>query len=189
MNRAMLIGMLLHGRWSPPGTALLAVSASGAALAAVSAGADAVDLGPAGADEIAAFRADLPGTVVCADAGPADLVRDLRSAPPGAAILCPDLAAAQAAGVGPDRALVRARPDELASLAAEGWAALVDADELAGLAGAPETAGVVAMAAMSCWLGAAVVRTRHVREVRRAIDMTLSIRGLRPPARAVRGLA
>lgn len=50
-------------------------------------------------------------------------------------------------------------------------------------------AGIVAIAALSCWLGATVVRTRHVRPVRRALDMSASIRGDRPPARAVRGLA
>ena len=39
------------------------------------------------------------------------------------------------------------------------------------------------------WLGASVLRTRHVAEVRRCADMTESILGRRPPAWAVRGLA
>lgn len=52
-----------------------------------------------------------------------------------------------------------------------------------------DQAGIVAMAALGSWLGAAVVRTRHPAPVRRALDMAASIRGLRPPARTVRGLA
>lgn len=51
----------------------------------------------------------------------------------------------------------------------------------------PEAA--VAVAAISTWLGTAAIRTRHVRPVRRAIDMTAAIRGTRPPALTVRGLA
>ena len=62
-----------------------------------------------------------------------------------------------------------------------------------GLAGAgdvvPAVASVVAVAAVSSWLGAAIVATRQVRAVRRALDMTASIQGTRPPARALRGLA
>lgn len=50
-------------------------------------------------------------------------------------------------------------------------------------------ASAVAVAAISTWLGAPVVATRHVRAVRRAIDMTASIAGIRPPALTVRGLA
>jgi len=34
-----------------------------------------------------------------------------------------------------------------------------------------------------------VVRTRHPQPVRRALDLTDSVRGVRPPARTVRGLA
>jgi hypothetical protein len=50
-------------------------------------------------------------------------------------------------------------------------------------------AGLVAIAAVSSWLGARAVRTRHPVQVRRALDMTASIRGIRPPARTIRGLA
>jgi hypothetical protein len=46
-----------------------------------------------------------------------------------------------------------------------------------------------AVAAVCAWLGATVVRTQHVAEVRRAIDMTESILGLRPPSMTLRGLA
>ncbi len=71
----------------------------------------------------------------------------------------------------------------------------VDADQVAaqasGARGLPPDsppAAVVAVAALSTWLGAPVVRTRHTRAARRAIDMTASIAGTRPPALTVRGL-
>jgi hypothetical protein len=50
-------------------------------------------------------------------------------------------------------------------------------------------AAVIATAAVCTWLGAPVVRSRHTRAVRRAIDMTASIAGRRPPSHTVRGLA
>jgi hypothetical protein len=50
-------------------------------------------------------------------------------------------------------------------------------------------AGIVAIAALSSWLGARAVRTRYPAPVRHALDMTASIRGTRPPALTVRGLA
>ena len=53
----------------------------------------------------------------------------------------------------------------------------------------PPGAAALAVAALSGWLGAAVVRTRHPQPVRRALDLTDSVRGVRPPARTVRGLA
>lgn len=52
----------------------------------------------------------------------------------------------------------------------------------------PDLAAVVAAAALASWLGAAAVRTRHPAQVRRALDQAAVIRGLRPPARTVRGL-
>jgi hypothetical protein len=60
----------------------------------------------------------------------------------------------------------------------------VDADRLEG-----SQASAVAVAAISTWLGAPIIRTRHTRAVRRAIDMTASIAGRRPPALTIRGLA
>ena len=77
----------------------------------------------------------------------------------------------------------------------------LDADQLAAKAGAARQsaaavpagqvapAAVIATAAVCAWLGAPVVRSRHTRAVRRAIDMTASIAGHRPPSHAVRGLA
>ena len=64
----------------------------------------------------------------------------------------------------------------------------VDADRLAGQAAAPPAA-VIATAAVCTWLGVPLVRSRHTRAVRRAIDMTASIAGRRPPSRTIRGLA
>ncbi len=58
-----------------------------------------------------------------------------------------------------------------------------------GPGGRATPAAVIATAAVCTWLGAPVVRSRHTRAVRRAIDMTASIAGRRPPSHTVRGLA
>jgi hypothetical protein len=113
--------------------------------------------------------------------------------------------AAQARAEGADLIDVRAAtPGALAAIRASLpadvlWAGppggLVDADRLAASAGAADPAGqalpaaVIATAAICTWLGVPLVRSRHTRAVRRAIDMTASIAGARPPSRAVRGLA
>jgi hypothetical protein len=52
--------------------------------------------------------------------------------------------------------------------------------------GTPAAAG--AAAAVYAWQGARLIRTRHVAEVRRCLDMTECLLGIRPPAWAVRGL-
>jgi dihydropteroate synthase len=49
--------------------------------------------------------------------------------------------------------------------------------------------GTLAATAISAWLGAVVHRVHNVREVRQTLDMVATIRGARPPARSVRGLA
>lgn len=49
--------------------------------------------------------------------------------------------------------------------------------------------GTLAATAVAAWLGARVFRAHDVRATRRTLDMVASIRGDRPPARAVRGLA
>jgi hypothetical protein len=59
-----------------------------------------------------------------------------------------------------------------------------DADRLAST-----PASVIAAAAIGTWLGVPVIRSRHTRAARRAIDMTLVIAGGQPPARTLRGLA
>lgn len=73
--------------------------------------------------------------------------------------------------------------DQLAKAGAARRAAAADP------AGQVTPAAVIATAAVCAWLGAPVVRSRHTRAVRRAIDMTASIAGRRPPSHAVRGLA
>jgi dihydropteroate synthase len=48
--------------------------------------------------------------------------------------------------------------------------------------------GTLAATAVSAWQGARVFRAHDVAETREVLDMVASIRGTRPPARAVRGL-
>jgi len=239
MNRAMLGRMVMHAGAGqlPPGTALIAVAEDlAAASAALAAGADLIALGTAPAEMIAAFRADHPGSLVCAAGSPADAVREAAVAQAtGALLVCADTETAAASGLPADRILVEVLPAQLPRASQTGLAALVDADRAADLAArsdlshrdtadgtarrtgaAPRpadtrgpddpadtpgldhdpadgehsaVAGVVAIAAVSSWLGARAVRTRHPVQVRRALDMTASIRGIRPPARTIRGLA
>ena len=113
--------------------------------------------------------------------------------------------AAQARAEGADLIDVRAAaPGALAAIRASLpgsvlWAGSpgdpVDADRLAAGAGTADPAdqarpaAVIATAAVCAWLGVPLIRSRHTRAVRRAIDMTASIAGTRPPSRTVRGLA
>jgi len=120
----------------------------------------------------------------------ADVSRDAETAlGTGGRLLCDGLGAAEQAGqrgITPDRILVQVTPGETEFAARAGWQTLVDVDADPG-AGAVARAGAVA--AVCLWLGASVISTRHVAEVRRCLDMTESIAGTRVPAWAVRGLA
>ncbi|WP_150244274.1 dihydropteroate synthase [Nocardiopsis quinghaiensis] len=49
--------------------------------------------------------------------------------------------------------------------------------------------GTLAATAVCAWHGAQVYRVHEVTETRQVLDMVATIRGVRPPARAVRGLA
>ena len=49
--------------------------------------------------------------------------------------------------------------------------------------------GTLATTSVSAWLGARVFRAHNVAETRQTLDMVAAIRGTRPPARTVRGLA
>ena len=49
--------------------------------------------------------------------------------------------------------------------------------------------GTLATTSISAWLGARIFRAHQVTETRQVLDMVSAIRGDRPPARAVRGLA
>jgi hypothetical protein len=216
MNRAMLGPMVMSARAGRlrPGTSLVAVAGSlGEASAAVAAGADLIDLGAATAEMITSFRLRHPGIPVCAASGPADVVRDATAARlTGALLLCDDADAALKTGIPAGQVLVDVLPAVVPDISQAGLAALVDVDRAAGSAarhhaadrdqadgghagrepadfGLAAVAGIVALAALSSWLGARAVRTSHPVEVRHALDMTASVRGTRPPARTVRGLA
>ena len=49
--------------------------------------------------------------------------------------------------------------------------------------------GTLATTAVCAWQGAPVFRAHNVAETRQMLDMVASIQGIRPPARAIRGLA
>lgn len=184
-NRAMASSLLTrlpgNGHRIP---ALVAVAATlDAASGAVSAGADIIDLGAAGPSGIAAFQAMHPGVAFCAADARAVLTRQHSLARVGEALLiCPDLTAARSCGLPADRLAVEVPPAGIAAAIRAGYAPLVDADQ-------ESVPASVAVAALSGWLGAALIRTRYPVQVRRALDMTATIQGLRPPARTVRGLA
>jgi len=193
--------------WPPAaGTAMLAVAGNAAeAAAAVRSGATLVELGTASPAAIAAFRSGHPGVLVCAECERADVVRDPDTAlRTGAILVCDGLPAAASAPVPRSQLLVDVPPAMVPRAIAAGYAALVDLRDgpaatgaavtgpAGGLAAVPAdglAAGPIAVAAICAWLGAAVVRTSHPAQVRRALDMAESIRGTRPPARTVRGLA
>jgi hypothetical protein len=128
--------------------------------------------------------------LICGRGPAADVSRDAETAlGTGGRLLCDGLGAAEQAGqrgITPDRILVQVTPGETEFAARAGWQTLVDVDADPG-AGAVARAGAVA--AVCLWLGASVISTRHVAEVRRCLDMTESIAGTRVPAWAVRGLA
>jgi hypothetical protein len=156
------------------------------AAAAAAAGAALVDVGLDGA-LVPAIRRAVGGVHVCGQHESAEVVRDADLAMrTGAALICPGPDAAAAAvhrGAAAGHILVQAAPAGIEAAARAGWHVLAD---LEGLDGRARTE---AAAAVCAWLGASVLRTRYVAEVRRCADMTESILGRRPPAWAVRGLA
>ena len=164
------------------------------------AGARLVDVGDRDA-LIPAIRDQLGGLRICGYSAGADIVRDADlAARTGAGLICPDVRAAARAGrlgIAAERVLVRTGPAGIAAAAQAGWAVLVDlagadtdpAGADTGLAGQDMAAREAAVAAVCAWLGASVIRTRHVTEIRRSVEMTESILGRRPPAGTLRGLA
>lgn len=179
------LGGAAHGR----ADALAAVR--GAALAtvrsAVRGGARLVDLGVASSEAIGAVRAIDPGVIVCADAPGADLTRDPGVAERTGATLLRVRPVDGPPGGGSGSArresiLVTGEPADVGRLTAAGWAVVVDVD-------ATELAGTLAIAAVCAWLGARIVRTRHVAAVCQAVEMVESIRGTRAPSWTRRGLA
>jgi dihydropteroate synthase len=83
----------------------------------------------------------------------------------------------------------------LDGLVATGWPVLVALSnkdfvgETLGVGVDDRLPGTLAATAISAWLGARVFRAHQVRETRQVIDTVAAIRGDRPPARAIRGLA
>ena len=61
--------------------------------------------------------------------------------------------------------------------------------ETLGLEVADRLEGTLAATAVAAWAGAKVFRSHDVAATRRVVDLVASIRGERPPVRAVRGLA
>jgi len=61
--------------------------------------------------------------------------------------------------------------------------------ETLGLPADDRLEGTLAATAVAAWLGATVFRAHDVRATRRVVDMVATIRGDRPPLRAVRGVA
>ena len=126
-----------------------------------------------------------PQQAALARAEGADLI-DVRGATPGA--LAAIRASLPAGVLWTDPRADPLDADKLAAAAARQSGA-VHRGGAAGPAGRATPAAVIATAAVCTWLDAPVVRSRHTRAVRRAIDMTASIAGRRPPSHTVRGLA
>jgi dihydropteroate synthase len=83
----------------------------------------------------------------------------------------------------------------LAELTGTGWPVLVSLSnkdfvgETLDLPLEQRLPGTLAATAVCAWHGARIFRVHQVRETRQVVDMVAAIRGDRPPARAVRGLA
>jgi dihydropteroate synthase len=83
----------------------------------------------------------------------------------------------------------------LGELVATGWPVMVAVShkdfigETLDLPVADRLAGTLATTAISAWLGARVFRAHQVRQTRQVLDTVASIKGSRPPAVALRGLA
>lgn len=161
---------------------------------------------------VAAVRAAYPGLVILAGAWRHETARELCAAGAdllddpgerlaevaaeyGAGLVCPDAGRAVVRGVESARVLIDAGTDawpspeatrRLEELVAAGWPVLVSVPGPGGDGGG---AAGLAAAAVWAWLGARVFRADQVRQTRRVLDMVSAIRGDRPPARAVRGLA
>jgi hypothetical protein len=176
---------------------LAPVATATEAVAAALAGAGLVDVG---ADDalILQVRDAVPGVGICGHGADADIVHDAAvAARAGAGLICRDPGTAASAvqrGIAPERILVQTAAGDVAAASRSGWAALVDLDRGASDRGTSDRgtgslARAEAIAAVSAWAGAKVIRTRHVAEIRRSLDMTETILGLRRPAWTLRGLA
>ncbi len=185
------------------------------ARAACTAGADLINDSWGGPDErLADVAAEFGAGLVCSHAGRQEpRTRPFRVSYPDvvADVLAHTLKLADRAlraGVDPDRIVIDPAHDfgkntwhslevtrRLAEMTATGWPVLVSLSnkdfvgETLGLPTEERLAGTLAATAVSAWHGARIFRVHQVTESRQVVDMVASIRGDRPPARAVRGMA
>ena len=189
--------MSLRWGYSTPIAVLAPVSTVTEAVASALAGAALVDVGE---DDtlILQIREAVPEVGICGHGVGADIVHDATlAARAGTGLICRDPGTAATAvqrGIAPERILLATAPDDVAEASRSGWAALVTLDggtlDQGTLdQGTGSLARAEAIAAVCAWTGAKVIRTRHVAEIRRCLDMTESILGLRRPAWTLRGLA
>jgi dihydropteroate synthase len=182
---------------------------------ALAAGADVVNDAWGGVEpELAQVAAEAGAGIVCTHAGGLpprtrphrvaydDVVADVVARTTALA------QAAVAAGVDRERVLVDPGHDfgkntrhsleatrRLDELVATGWPVLVALSnkdfvgETLDVALEERLTGTLAATAVSAWLGARVFRAHDVAATRQTLDMVAAIRGDRPPARTVRGLA
>ena len=179
----------------PPPTLLLAVGADPQRAAkALAEGADLIDVRGAAPGALAAIRASLPAGVLWTGSRTDRLDTDpLDANPPDANPQDASKLDANPPDANPqDAGKLDANPLDAEPLDADLLAARAGGERRAAAedpAGQVTPAAVIATAAVCTWLGAAGIWSRHTRAVRRAIDMTTSIAGHRPPSRTVRGLA
>ena len=186
-----------------------------AGRAACQAGADLINDSWGGFDErLATIAAEFGAGLVCAHVGRQQpRTRPFRVCYPDvmADVLERTTQLAEAAvraGVDPARIVIDPAHDfgkntwhsleitrRLDDMTATGWPVLVSLSnkdfvgETLDVLPEERLAGTLAATAISAWHGARIFRVHQVRESRHVVDMVASIRGDRPPARAVRGLA
>jgi dihydropteroate synthase len=183
--------------------------------AACEAGADLINDSWGGHDErLAGVAAEFSAALICAHAGRQsprtrpfrvwypDLMADVLER----TLRLADLAVR--AGVDPARIVIDPAHDfgkntwhsleitrRLTEMTATGWPVLVSLSnkdfvgESLDLPPLERLPGTLAATAISAWHGARIFRVHQVRESRQVVDMVAAIKGDRPPARAVRGLA
>jgi len=186
-----------------------------AARAACAAGADLINDSWGGFDEqLAGVAAEFGAGLVCAHVGGQQpRTRPFRVSYPDvmADVLDRTLELAEAAlraGVDPARIVIDAAHDfgkntwhsleitrRLGEMTATGWPVLVSLSnkdfvgETLNLPPEERLSGTLAATAISAWHGARIFRVHQVLASRQVVDMVASIKGGRPPARAVRGMA
>ena len=183
--------------------------------AACEAGADLLNDSWGGSDALLAeVAAEFGAALVCAHVGPQrPRTRPFRVAYPD---LMADVlgqvqrlaSRALAAGVEPGRIVIDAAHDfgkntwhsleitrRLDEMTATGWPVLVSLSnkdfvgETLDVPPEQRMAGTLAATAVCAWHGARIFRVHQVKESRHVVDMVAAIKGDKPPARAVRGLA